>query len=66
MNRVIAAPRERVFEAWTTPEEIKVWFGPETCSVLAAQIDLRVNREYCFDRHGWIGCFDKLEKHLAH
>jgi uncharacterized protein YndB with AHSA1/START domain len=49
MNRIIAAPRERVFEAWTTPEDIKVWFGPETCSVLAAQIDLRVNGEFCFD-----------------
>ena len=49
MNRLIAAPRERVFEAWTNPEEIKAWFGPETCTVLAAQIDLRVNGEYCLD-----------------
>ena len=49
MNRLIAASRERVFQAWTTPEEIKVWFGPETCTVLAAQIDLRVNGEFCFD-----------------
>jgi uncharacterized protein YndB with AHSA1/START domain len=49
MNRLMAASRERVFQAWTTPEEIKVWFGPETCTVLAAQIDLRVNGEFCFD-----------------
>jgi uncharacterized protein YndB with AHSA1/START domain len=33
MNRVIAAPRERVFEAWTTPEEIKVWFGPNGAKI---------------------------------
>jgi uncharacterized protein YndB with AHSA1/START domain len=48
LNRVIAASRERVFAAWTTPEEIKVWFGPETCQVLDAEVDLRVGGEYCF------------------
>jgi uncharacterized protein YndB with AHSA1/START domain len=48
MNRVIAAPRERVFAAWTTPDEIKVWFGPDTSRVLDAQVDLRVGGEYCF------------------
>jgi uncharacterized protein YndB with AHSA1/START domain len=48
MNRVIAAPCERVFAAWTTPEAIKIWFGPETCRVLDAQVDLRFGGEYCF------------------
>jgi uncharacterized protein YndB with AHSA1/START domain len=48
LNRVVAAPRERVFAAWTTPDEIKDWFGPETCRVLDAQVDLRVDGEYCF------------------
>jgi uncharacterized protein YndB with AHSA1/START domain len=49
LNRIIAAPRARVFEAWTTPEQIKAWFGPETCRVLTAQVDLRVGGEYCFE-----------------
>jgi uncharacterized protein YndB with AHSA1/START domain len=48
MNRVIAASRERVFAAWTTPEAIKVWFGPASCRVLDVQVDLRVGGEYCF------------------
>jgi uncharacterized protein YndB with AHSA1/START domain len=48
LNRVIPAARERVFAAWTTPDAIKVWFGPENCRVLDAQIDLRVEGEYCF------------------
>jgi uncharacterized protein YndB with AHSA1/START domain len=34
LNRVIPASRERVFAAWTTPEAIKVWFGPARCRVL--------------------------------
>jgi uncharacterized protein YndB with AHSA1/START domain len=48
LNRVIPAARERVFAAWTTPEAIKVWFGPDNCRVLDVQVDLRVDGEYCF------------------
>ncbi len=48
LNRVIAASPERVFAAWTTPDAIKVWFGPASCRVLDVQIDLRVGGEYCF------------------
>jgi Uncharacterized conserved protein len=48
LNRVIAATRERVFAAWTTPDAIKVWFGPENCRVLDVRVDLRVDGEYCF------------------
>ena len=48
LNRIIAAPRERVFAAWTTAEAIKVWFGPDGCRVLDVQVDLRVDGEYCF------------------
>jgi uncharacterized protein YndB with AHSA1/START domain len=48
LRRVIAAPRERVFAAWTTPSDIKAWFGPDNCRVLDAQIDLRIGGAYCF------------------
>jgi uncharacterized protein YndB with AHSA1/START domain len=49
MRHIITAPRERVFAAWTTPEEIQHWFGPATCRVQSARLDLRVGGEYCFD-----------------
>ena len=48
VTRLIKAPRERVFTAWTSPDEIKKWFGPETCEVLAAKVDLRIGGEYHF------------------
>jgi len=48
VSRLIKAPRERVFAAWTTPAEIVKWFGPETCRVLSAKVDLRVGGEYHF------------------
>jgi predicted enzyme related to lactoylglutathione lyase/uncharacterized protein YndB with AHSA1/START domain len=46
VTRLIKAPRERVFTAWTTPEEIMKWFGPGACRVLSAKVDLRVGGEY--------------------
>jgi uncharacterized protein YndB with AHSA1/START domain len=56
LNRIVPASPERVFAAWTTPEQIKVWFGPETCRVLDAQVNLQVGGEYCLrlftDRFG--------------
>jgi len=29
ISRVIEAPRDRVYAAWTDPEQLKQWFGPE-------------------------------------
>ena len=28
LTRTVAAPREKVFQAWTTPEALKRWFAP--------------------------------------
>lgn len=33
LSRVIAAPRERVFKAWTDPQQIAQWFGPDGFTV---------------------------------
>jgi len=56
MKRFIQSPPARVFAAWTTPEQIKQWFGPSGCQVLEAKIDLRVGGAYRFrvnsDLHG--------------
>ena len=46
VKRLIKAPRERVFAAWTTPDDIMKWFGPASCHALSAQVDLRVGGEY--------------------
>jgi len=46
ITRLIKAPRERVFAAWTTAAEIVKWFGPETCRTVSANLDLRVGGEY--------------------
>src|ERR1035441_1301649 len=46
VTRLIKAPRERVFTAWTTPADILKWFGPETCQTLSAKVNLRAGGDY--------------------
>ena len=56
IKRSINAPRERVFDAFTIPEQIVKWIGPAEREALSADVDLRIGGEYRFrintDTHG--------------
>jgi uncharacterized protein YndB with AHSA1/START domain len=41
VRRTFAAPREKVFRAWTDPQTLKQWFGPPGYKTIAAEVDLR-------------------------
>ena len=41
VTRVLDAPRELVFEAWTQPEHVKHWWGPKGFTTPFCEIDLR-------------------------
>ena len=41
LERVIDVPVEDVWQAWTDPERLKVWFTPRPYSTSACDIDLR-------------------------
>ena len=41
LTRIIDAPREKVFRAWTEPELLKQWFAPMPYTTPVAEIDLR-------------------------
>lgn len=43
LERVFAAPRERVFEAWTSPEALKRWWCPPGWEPERIEVDLRVS-----------------------
>ncbi|HEX6582492.1 MAG TPA: SRPBCC domain-containing protein [Thermoleophilaceae bacterium] len=48
ITRVFEAPRERVFRAWTDPDEVAAWFGPQAFETPRERIhiDLRVGGRY--------------------
>ena len=46
ISRTFAATRERVFKAFTDPDVLKEWFGPEGFSVPSATVDFRVGGKY--------------------
>lgn len=41
LSRVLPAPRERVFEAWTSPELIHRWWGPKGYRGVSSEADPR-------------------------
>ncbi len=41
LTRWIAAPREKLFKAWTTPELIVQWFTPKPWMTVSAETDVR-------------------------
>ena len=41
LTRIIDAPREKVFRAWTDPELLKQWFAPLPYTTPAAELDVR-------------------------
>jgi uncharacterized protein YndB with AHSA1/START domain len=46
LRRTFKAPRERVFRAWTDPDELRKWWGPEGYVTPSAEVDLRVGGKY--------------------
>jgi uncharacterized protein YndB with AHSA1/START domain len=48
ITRIFEAPREQVFRAWTDPEEVAAWYGPEHFDTPRDRIhiDLRVGGRY--------------------
>ncbi len=41
MTRVLHAPRRRVFDAFTRPEQLARWWGPEAFTLASCELDLR-------------------------
>ncbi len=46
VRRTIRASRERLFDAWTQPEQLKRWWGPKSVVCSDAQVDLKVGGSY--------------------
>jgi uncharacterized protein YndB with AHSA1/START domain len=49
VRRLIKAPRDRVFAAWTDPAQVRKWFGPENVTTDEFVADLRIGGRYRWD-----------------
>jgi uncharacterized protein YndB with AHSA1/START domain len=50
--RLINAPRELVYEAWTDPEHVGHWFGPDGFTIVTRSMDVRPGGQWVFVMHG--------------
>lgn len=50
--RLIETPREVVFRAWTDPDRLPMWFGPEGFSMSVDEIDVRPGGMWRSTMHG--------------
>ncbi len=48
IERVFDAPRERVWKAWTEPEQAKRWWGPKGFTAPVWRTDFRVGGKYLY------------------
>jgi uncharacterized protein YndB with AHSA1/START domain len=49
IKRVIKAPRERVYAAWTDPAQLREWFGPENIRTRSIVAEMRVGGKFRWD-----------------
>ena len=51
-TRVFDAPRELVFKAWTEPEHVAQWWGPDGFTTTIYEMDVRPGGVWRFIMHG--------------
>ena len=49
IKRIIKAPRDRVYAAWTDPAQLRQWFGPEKVQTRELNAEPRVGGKFRWD-----------------
>jgi len=52
LSRMLEAPREEVFELWTSPEHLANWWGPNGFTLTTHEADIRPGGSWRFTMHG--------------
>ena len=52
ITKIIDAPREKVWAAWTEPDHLTNWWGPKDFTAPVIKIDLRVGGKYLYAMRG--------------
>jgi uncharacterized protein YndB with AHSA1/START domain len=66
---VYKATPERLYEAYTTPEQVKQWWGPEKYKMIIDEMDVRVGGRWRFihedkdgKQYGFNGVYKELDR----
>ena len=49
LQHTFSAPRDRVFDAWTQPDQLMQWFGSPASKTTKADVDLRAGGAYSLE-----------------
>ena len=52
ITRMVNAPRELVWEVWTTPEHAAKWWGPNGFTTTTKEMDVREGGTWIYTMHG--------------
>jgi uncharacterized protein YndB with AHSA1/START domain len=63
-TRILDAPRDLVWEVWTTPEHIKEWWGPDGFSLTIKSMIVESGKTWDSIMHGWGRDFDSKVEYL--
>jgi uncharacterized protein YndB with AHSA1/START domain len=55
LERLVDAPRERVWKAWAEPERIKQWFAPRPYTLSVETLDFRTGGTFAMVMHSPTG-----------
>ena len=63
-TRILDAPRDLVWEVWTTPEHIKEWWGPNGFSLTIKSMTVEPGKIWDSIMHGWGRDFDSKVEYV--
>lgn len=52
ISRLLSAPRELVFEVWTSPKHVDKWWGPDGFTNVTSKMEVRPGGEWVYVMHG--------------
>lgn len=69
ITRTFDAPAAAIFEAWTTPDHVRQWWGSEESPLVVCDIDLRVGGSWRYvvrnadgTEFGWHGTYREIDR----
>src|SRR6218665_2023656 len=63
-TRLLNAPRELVWEVWTSQQHLKEWWGPDGFTLTSKSMELKPGKEWNFVMHGFGKDYDNRIRYI--